>query len=152
MVKGVGRFSNLLENAGYSEGDFMGQASWHAPATRSTTNNTYTSVHTGSGEINVYVTWDDLFPASVTTQATFFGELRANGDQVDVRLQNKTDNETVVEQTGTTGDYIDFDLGPTDYRPTTTAGHTQYQVQIRNSDGATSVSLTNPTFVFGVKL
>lgn len=135
----------------FATDDFVGYPSAGGGSADSiTSSSSYSDAATGEVDLNFPF---DTFFSGKQGQAVMVVLVNANGDQIDVRLRNKSDGETVVEKTGITGTGNKyFTIGPSNYTPTTTASPVRYRVQIRNSDNATSVSLKDVFVQFGVGL
>lgn len=134
-----------LREAGYEVGNPVTSLTDFYGVDGSTASSTYGLIASSTALWRLQ--WDKLWPSSVTVEAHLFANVDPSTDQIDVRLQNLTDSETVVSQTGiTTAGNIS--LGPVTYSPTTTGSVIRLGIQARNADGATSVTLSDPGVVF----
>lgn len=92
----------------------------------------------------VWITqWDKFAPANATTAVVFTGRVEPGSTSVDIRVQNITDSETVIEKTGISS-ITNFVESNTDYTPTTTSGVIRFLIEFRNGDNSTSVTLEDP--------
>lgn len=130
---------DTLRAAGYTSGDFFGPFDNHVGATNSTTSNSYVTHSPDQGEH--MLEWGVQFPNS-TVQVFLIVGGNANGDELDYRVRNVADGETVVaEEPIITGSGNTLASGtPTTYTPTTTDSPVRMQMELRNNDNATSVS------------
>lgn len=128
-----------------SSGDTFALPSYVDGGTATTTSNSYQSTDLVDG---VKFQWDTFAPAGATIEVTFVAYLNPNGDQIDARWYNFTDGETVVEKTGVT--VANSYAITSTYEPTTTSGFTGYRIDIRNSDGSTSVEIQDVNIYLGV--
>lgn len=139
----------LLSDAGYSAGDLLGSYTAQSAATNSTTSSSY--VAWNPDPAGIHLEFNTAFPGSSQAQAIAFLDVDPSTDQIDVRLFNLDDDETVVEQTGITsaGSVV---LGPTDYTPASPNAVNRMLIQLRNSDNTTSVSINFGTQAYVPKL
>jgi hypothetical protein len=114
----------------------------------STSNQSYTSDST------VYVlrtVWDDWAPTNAQTQV--YVSTRTGGGNsatTDFRVQNLTDGETIVEETGVSpGQFIN--IGTVNYTPTTTGAPIDIRPELASGDG-TSVVVEDFNLLCGVGL
>lgn len=150
-INNVQKPFNLLRQAGYSEGDFVsiGPSNTHrSAAARSTSSDTYSGAF---GIIEVTYPPNLGIPDNLTPAARLSLDVDPNGDQVDVRIRDLTNDDTVVEKTGTTSD-IDITAGPTEYSPALTDEPLSILLQFRNADNSTSVSARDALLEAGVIL
>lgn len=92
------------------------------------------------------VTWDSWLPEGATS--VVYAEMQKSNN-IDVRLQNTTDGETIASNEGTNDTVVT--LGPVSYTPTTTGSQIQIQVQSRSQDGA-SGSVLDFSLEMGIQL
>lgn len=112
----------------------------------STTSNSYQTVLINRWRIK----WNSFFPANASAVWTLNYRVDTNDDQLDTRIQNLSDGETVLEDTGETG--IGNRTLQATYTPTTKSNQIIFALEIRNSDGASTVAIGNPSVVVGVQL
>jgi hypothetical protein len=154
MVKQIGRRrgTDLLSDAGYSEGDVL-------PIFTHTMNDsdafytfTDTSYTTYNRIMSLIFQPSELHPNLEELRYSFSALLDpATGDTTSVRVWNWTDSESVVStSTDTQDDFVT--TGWTEYTPTTTDSPIAFVGQAKTSDGTESDSVTGFSFRVGVQL
>lgn len=139
----------LLGDAGYSSGDFFPLAIYGDSLTSSTstTSNNFQPV---GGTLETIVNFQDV-PQPIKTRVLYRAD--PNGDQIDVKIRDTTNGVDVTgigTETGT-----GFKVGQSslsDFSPSNPSNARRVRVNIRNSDGSTSVSIAEAAFQFGVVL
>lgn len=94
--------------------------------------------------------WDRVFPANATIRVTLGGSFDNGGDQIDARVQNFGDSETIIEGTDLGSDGGSEDEVTGTYTPPTTDSVIPISLQIKNNDDNTSVSVSDPTITFSI--
>jgi len=141
---------DLLRQAEYTDGDdTWGTTTQTHFQAFITTSSSYSVVNTA--DFNPIIRWDDIAPGSTQGRVVMWARVDPKTDQIDVKLRNQDDQEDVIEQTGITSSGPRT-LGPQDYTPASTTEALRYNIQIRNGDGSTSVSLKVAGVAFGVQL
>lgn len=136
---------SLLEDAGYSAGDYipvisMGNLGVYSYSTTSTTY-----------ESNVnqaawyYGTWNQYFPADVTPVVwAQLGHTQGSGETMDVRIQETAQGDTLFEQLD--AGYGLERWGPTTYEPGDRSFRLGFRPQLRTNPGTESSEIYS-TFV-----
>lgn len=93
--------------------------------------------------------WDRVFPANATIRVSLGGFFNNNCDQINVRIQNFGDGETVIEGTDLGSGGGSNDVVSETFSPTTTSSVIAISLQIRNGDGATSVTVDDQREAIG---
>jgi len=78
----------------------------------------------------------------------------ANGDRIDLKVENFTDEQTIISQSGaiTGSGAKSAELGPVEFTPLTTDSPIRLFLLFSNSDNTTSISLFDATLFAGVTL
>ena len=98
------------------------------------------------------VNWAKMFPSGTAVALLIHHQPKnANSDQLDVRVRNKSQSETILEVTGITSDAPRTD-GPQPYSPTTRDSNDTISVQARNGDNSTTVGFNDALVQLGVQL
>jgi len=140
---------DLLRQAGYGEGDSVHSIDLNTGVTGSTSSNTY-SVYRRI-EMKANLNFAQLFVPGSTLEAVLYCSVQPSGDEIDVRLQNTSANETILEQTGFTTSQ-NVTIGPTEYTPTSPDQFTLIEPQFRNNDNTTTVDINRMSYYIATKL
>lgn len=139
----------LLASAGYESGDFLPLHTVRGTGqSASTASSTYEAE---AGMVEVRIRPDIIAPADTQVQVAAGGQFDPSTDQLDYRIRNATDGETMVERTGITSVSNDS-VGPTDYTFTTRTSTVIIRFQHRNSDNATSVTSRDVSLLIGISV
>jgi len=141
----------LLAEAGFKKGDFLPLYTLTPTDPQlSTTSTTYVK---DWSYFHYRLKWNDIFQGKAS-QVYLAGQALPGTDETeDFRLRNATDGETLLENTGMTGNYGHwFTLGPVDYTPSSKDSIITLQVELRTSPGANSSSTSRTVVVLGVKI
>lgn len=133
-----------------STGDFVYLIQANYAEGTTTTSSSYSPYNEVETELTF--AWDDVFSGNVQGQCYVSASLFNNNDAINFRIQNTTDGETVIEQTGITGGSQNIAIGPVDYTPTTTSNPIVIQPEFSNQDNSTGVDVFRVTYGFGVGL
>jgi hypothetical protein len=130
-----------------STGDDICVGSWNTDASYSRSGSSYNVVG-----FDMRVQWDNIVPSNTSVRVAVGGYFDNNGDQLNCRIQNSTDGETVIEgiNLGANGGSQDYFEGL--YTPTTTGSTILLRLSLRNSDGSTSVTVSDPTVTLAVEV
>jgi len=136
------RTVGVMAQAGYRKGDRGPTALFHtlAEVTNSTSQTSYTA---NESQTDWKMVWDFMFPSDVNTKVSLSCATATTSDTQDIRVQNVTDNETILEDTAVDAD-SELTLGPTLYEPTTTNDNVIIRVQTRSQEGSDTVTVFNP--------
>lgn len=141
----------MFSQAGYSEGDVIALRS--ASSSRSQSTTTAGSATYDATDITFLLVPNDVTPdGKITVGVSVRGN--ANGDQIDLEVQNVTDGQTIISQSGAiTGSQVrSVKLGPVEFTPQTTDSPIRLFLFFSNSDNTTSISLFDVTLFGGVTL
>jgi len=141
---------DLFRETGYSSGDFIPLVSNGTNAGNSTSSDTYGGYAPQNTTIDLV--FRDLAPDAGAIGGMFVGRVNPQADQIDVRIQNRVDDEAVVERTGITGGAQKVAIGPAAYSPATFSSPVTLEPQFRNGDNATSVTISRGSVHYGVFL
>lgn len=139
-----------LQQIGYDSGDFFPIYTF---STRSLAINAFTQADWINGyETNEFQLTADKLPENLHYTVEY--RANAHGDQLDVRLRNSTDAETLPNSTAsfTGSSWLNYGTDPTQYTPTTTSEPVSIQPQVKNNDGTTEVELSIAQVIIGVMI
>jgi len=139
-----------LKDAGWEEGDFLPVMTFSEPTTGSTTSTTYDYL---TGVIDVRaIAWDTYLPSGGTTQVALSCRVAPGaGETLDIAVENYTDDENALEETGITSEDVNHLVGPVDYTPPTKTG-VRLITKARTDPGSNSSEISEVSFIIGVKL
>lgn len=142
--------SPSLRDIGYQSGDFFPIYTF---STRSLAINTVSQAQwINAYETNEFQLTADKLPENLHYTVEY--RANAHGDQLDVRMRNSTDAETLPnsQATFTGSSWLNYGTDPTEYTPTTTSDPVSIQPQMKNNDGATGVELSIAQVIIGVMI
>jgi len=145
-----GQAWETLRELGYESGDVIPLL--FTSEGRANSGSTSSSSFQGmNSTFSIRIRWDRIVPAGVTAVVSLGGFLNANGDEVFFKMRNVSDGEDVTQTISSTGSEGVTSTYST-YTPTTTDGLLLINGFLRNSDGATSVTVREPSLVIGAQL
>jgi len=146
-----GELWETLKGAGFEQGDFLPLYTWN-PNSLSSVSFTATTWTYDRDLMQLEIRWDKLFPAGANSYV--FGQMTISpgtDESVSVRIQNRSDGETVGEVTGITS-YGSVTIGPVAYTPTSTGSHIIISLEWMESPGVNSTNLILPIITLGVEV
>lgn len=141
----------LLAQAGYDTGDFLGIGPSVGPRNNSSSSTASSTYSTQFGVIDHTINFDDWRPAGSNLQVIWTADLDPSGDQIDFRLEGSGSGAKFAEVTGTTASTV-VTSGVVDAPEATLQSSERLNFQIRNSDNSTSVSASSIVVQFGIEL
>jgi len=142
---------HLLRQAGYNSGDFVPVISVNAQTSSdSVSSDTYTISSPETMELRVR--FSDIFPSDATLAVYASFLVDDGGDTVDYRIRDAKNSRTIAELTGLTGSFVYTTLGPKSFNVANRDAESRIIPEMRNSDGATAVTVFDSFIAFGVLL
>jgi len=139
---------DLLKAAGVTENTLLPALS-EGDGTISNIQTTSTTFTGSSSFVNIPFVPSDLQLGDTPGVLASFDVAPGNGETVDIRVQNLTDDETITELTGITGSLTSTTLGPEEFNPTTTSSRVVLRAQVRTNPGTNTTILSQGVLVVG---